>query len=30
LVNPFVPSGLELGKAFQFDWSEEGLIVGGI
>jgi transposase len=26
----FVPLKFELGEAFQFDWSEEGLIVGGI
>ena len=26
----FVPLTFELGEAFQFDWSEEGLIVGGI
>jgi len=26
----FVPLTFELGEAFQFDWSEEGLTVGGI
>lgn len=26
----FVPLSFELGDAFQFDWSEEGLVVGGI
>ena len=26
----FVPMKFELGEAFQFDWSEEGLVVGGI
>jgi transposase len=26
----FVPLNFELGEAFQFDWSEEGLVVGGI
>ena len=25
----FVPLKFELGEAFQFDWSEEGLVVGG-
>jgi len=29
-VNAFVPLAFELGEAFQFDWSEEGLVVGGI
>ena len=29
-VNAFVPLTFELGEAFQFDWSEEGLLVGGI
>ena len=28
--NAFVPLKFELGEAFQFDWSEEGLVVGGI
>jgi transposase len=26
----FVPLSFKLGEAFQFDWSEEGLVVGGI
>jgi transposase len=26
----FVPMAFELGEAFQFDWSEEGQVVGGI
>jgi transposase len=26
----FVPLKFEFGEAFQFDWSEEGLVVGGI
>lgn len=26
----FVPLNFALGEAFQFDWSEEGLVVGGI
>ena len=30
LVNAFVPLTFELGEAFQFDWSEEGLVIGGI
>ena len=25
-----MPLNFELGEAFQFDWSEEGLVVGGI
>ena len=29
-ANAFVPLAFELGEAFQFDWSEEGLVVGGI
>ena len=29
-TNAFVPLAFELGEAFQFDWSEEGLAVGGI
>ncbi len=29
-VTAFVPLAFELGEAFQFDWSEEGLVVGGI
>ena len=30
LVKAFVPLRFELGEAFQFDWSEEALVVGGI
>jgi transposase len=30
LGKAFVPLKFELGEAFQFDWSEEGLLVGGI
>jgi hypothetical protein len=26
----FVPLAFELGEAYQFDWSEEGMVVGGI
>jgi transposase len=29
-VAAFVPLVFELGEAFQFDWSEEGLVVGGV
>ena len=29
-VKAFVPLRFDLGEAFQFDWSEEGLVVGGI
>ena len=29
-ANAFVPWLFELGEAYQFDWSEEGLVVGGI
>ena len=29
-VNAFVPLAFELGEAYQFDWSDEGLVVGGI
>jgi transposase len=29
-VKGFVPLKFALGEAFQFDWSEEGLVVGGI
>ena len=29
-ISAFVPLMFELGEAFQFDWSEEGLVVGGI
>jgi transposase len=30
VANAFVPLSFELGEAFQFDWSEEGLVIGGI
>ena len=30
LTKAFVPLNFEQGEAFQFDWSEEGLVVGGI
>ena len=26
----FVPMSFELGEAFQFDWSEDGLVIGGV
>ena len=26
----FVPLTFEMGEAFQFDWSEDGLVVGGV
>ena len=29
-VKAFVPLTFELGESFQFDWREEGLVVGGI
>ena len=29
-TSAFVPLSFELGDAFQFDWSEEGLVLGGI
>ena len=29
-VTACVPLRFELGEAFQFDWSEEGMVVGGI
>ena len=29
-VHAFVPLKFDLGEAFQFDWSEAGLVVGGI
>jgi len=29
-IHAFVPLKFGLGEAFQFDWSEEGLVVGGI
>ena len=30
LTRAFVPLKFELGEAFQFDWSEEGLVIGGV
>ena len=30
LGKAFVPLAFELGEAFQFDWSEEGIVIGGI
>ena len=30
VTSAFVPLSFELGEAFQFDWSEEGLVLGGI
>jgi len=30
LPHAFVPLKFELGEAFQFDWSEEALVIGGI
>ena len=30
VANAFIPLSFELGEAYQFDWSEEGLVVGGI
>ncbi|TSC22798.1 IS21 family transposase, partial [Pseudomonas sp. ST1] len=29
-VRAFVPLTFALGEAFQFDWSEEGLLIGGL
>jgi transposase len=29
-LHAFVPLKFELGEAFQFDWSEEGLVIGGV
>ena len=29
-VNAVLPLAFELGEAYQFDWSEESLVVGGI
>ncbi len=29
-LKAFVPLQFELGEAFQFDWSDEGMVVGGI
>jgi hypothetical protein len=30
IVKAFVPLHFELGEAFQFDWSEEHLLIGGV
>jgi hypothetical protein len=30
VANAFIALAFELGEAYQFDWSEEGLVVGGI
>ncbi len=30
LIKAFVPLKFELGEAFQFDWSEEHLVIGGV
>ena len=30
LTKAFVPLAFELGEAFQFDWSEEGLVIAGV
>ena len=30
LVKAYVPLKFELGEAFQFDWSEERLVIGGV
>jgi transposase len=30
VVNAYVPLHFELGEAFQFDWSEEHLVIGGL
>jgi transposase len=30
LVKAYVPLRFELGEAFQFDWSEERLVIGGV
>ena len=30
LTRAYVPLKFELGEAFQFDWSEEGLVIGGV
>jgi transposase len=30
MVSAYVPLKFELGEAFQFDWSEENLVVGGV
>lgn len=26
----FVPLAFELGEVFQFDWSEEGIVIAGV
>jgi transposase len=30
IPHAFIPLKFELGEAFQFDWSEEGLVIGGV
>jgi hypothetical protein len=30
VIKAFVPLNFEFGEAFQFDWSDEGLMVGGV
>ena len=30
VASAFIPLAFELGEAYQFDWSEEGMVVGGI
>lgn len=30
VTRAFVPLSFEFGEAFQFDWSEEGIVVGGV
>jgi len=30
VTKAFVPLNFEFGEAFQFDWSDEGLLVGGV
>jgi len=30
VINAYVPLRFELGEAFQFDWSEEHLVIGGV
>jgi hypothetical protein len=29
-LRAFVPLSFTLGEAFEFDWSEEGLLIGGL
>jgi transposase len=29
-ANAFIPLAFDLGEAYQFDWSDEGMVVGGI